>query len=1406
MNGHKLFRKTVAWSLIAAMLNPAMMVPALARDTDIYLSVTTGSSTAEPNVLFVLGTNDRMNIAEPWREYPGAYDSHAEYLWNDLTIIGNTEVTAESASAISDAAVPVNPFSPWGTWDGSTLAARQALWNAVKTYANNTESGDPGPRKVFRNYFNDFSWLYWLPAGTATTDLRLSSVTFNRFRAGPANYTAGTRGGVTFPPTAPTSPYNYSTTNNYAGYNYCAQVNTAATSPLIPSTIMAPTAAPQNAGVWLNQQWVRWNPYMDLATVGNSGYPGSSTVTNTYYRGYLDSSAPPPTNGFPVQPVVAAQHLGPPHRDSLNNTTFVSTGQTGLPIRIQRTGITAPTTPPDGWHSYAGWEDVKADFGGYYHQQFVYNGLGSTGYPYSCTLAGATCTLAGSYAVLQTVLGWYGVSTQIGGTWPFTAWKGNRDSSPAFGSETGTPAYYDVTSACNPNTGPSAAGTCISMNFGGSSAQNATWTLTCGYTPGYREYDAAGTLRSSGGSCSPRPTGATATCSDPRTVGGGYSAPNLNCGDFAAPAGCAAPTTQTTFYTRSISTNCAASGTSSLTVATCQWSGRSNVYIEGQGYYYYGGTCIESGDTVITNGASRHCTISGVSTRVLNGVSQSYVYGPVTPAQFAAGTYANTGCGNSLAAATYTYGGTCSGGSKYEVSTTSQRTAAPPAAPSPNPTRTTTNPLTGCGFTGGTSLTIRGYADTFNRTCSNNESNVNQTCATRYGAACDNSTSNVTTGFPLNNTAVCPDATTSIVAIPATSASTYYFQAYKLNSTQNYMYHECLADGPAGSNPSSSYPTNHMRTFGTAANLSITGAVNTNLTQAYTTQSAGSRVADDAAKRIDVYSVNYLNWRFGAKACRDTSGNLITSGTIPADATCNPIARKTRLQVAKDALSALVQTTNGVRFGLMVYNKTQACAATDGAIGMTQGTIATGTNQLTVTDPAAFIATNQISVVGAGPSGGTLNTTVSSIAGNVYTLANNASTSVSGATVLARAAGFPNANLLTVVDPTPFNAGSAITVKGAGPAGADLNTTIDSVSGNVYTLHDNASMGLSNGVVQANPCSAGNINDGGNVAYAIRRMGSDSSDTPAYGNRQSLVTAIQAVVASSRTPLTETLYEAYRYFAGRTPVWGTSNLPASSGTVSGQRETTVGTNIDPPNAYSSVFVLKSNGTYNSPMLNNPTVASPAACQKNFVVMITNGQAEEDSAANAAIKTMRWDNPGLGTTISPVTANDTNQPHGTQYDQIPATGTGPPLGPTDLAGTTNDGGYIWLDELAYFMANADVSQGAANFSGESGSDTLLGRQSVITYTIGFAGISAPVVQNAASVSSGMYYIAQNAQQLQAALTDAIVAIRDWNPTSASATVPISALNRAESSTDVYLAFFGPSPTQAWQGTTKKYQLG
>lgn len=1286
MNKKTLFKKAVAWSLIASMINPATFGPAFARDSDIYLFTPSGTSTAEPNILFILGTNDRMNVAEAWREYdPLVYDSHAEYLWNDINIISPAEVLTENANAISDAAPPVNPFSPWGTWSGALNTDRRALWQATLAYANGTQPGDPGPRTTYRNYWLG-SWYYWAPTGTATTDPKLWSVSFNRF-LGFVQTVPGARGGVTFPATTA----NYNGANDFRSSNAC----TASLTQLEPSTIFAPTGRAQNAGYMLNQQWVRWEQYLGLAAINNPAlnYPGNNTTANgatantssnpsvtTFLRGYVDGVSGAPTNTVGAEPTNV-------YRDSNGGNI----GSQGLPIRRQRgplaalPAVTNPTNTPDGVRSYAGWTDPKADMGGFVF--WSWTATSTAGYYYPQTVLAA---LRGVYGY---GLGAAGLAAVPAGTLAneqFAAWLGNRDGAPAFGSMVGVPGYYDTTvTSCNPASGPSVANKCIQFSSGASTYQIQQSCTPMGAVR--KEIDASGTTRftQAAGACNP--TG-SASC----YVNGVLQGSLAPCTAVGTTTPICNLLTDPNFFTTAIAANCGYTGGTVVNVGTCQWTGRQSVYIEGQGTYFYGGTCGESGYNSTSPNSS--CAVGGGglapgvynASKVLNGVAQTDVIGPYpSPAP---GTGPTTlGCVNTVAAGSYRYGGTCSGGQVYQMPTfnNSQTPGSLPVPPVPSATPggppaarqligSASNPVGSraavCAApSGGTSLNIRNMgAQTYNRTCNNNYSNVNS-CLGWYGTQCQ----------PFSTpSANCQTPVTNTVTAGATGQ---WYQAYQLQATgPTGFVHECLADSAANNGAANTYPTSYMRVFGTAYNAASTPNATTGITQAYTTGGGAQQYTVDATKNIDVYSTNYLNFLYGAKACRDSAGNLLTTGPIstpPAGATCSPIARKTRLQVAKDALSALVATTNSVRLGLMVYNKTDT-------------------------------------------------------------------------------------------------------------------TTAD---------------------------------EGGNIVYAIRRMGDSASDTPAYNNRASLISAIQGVTASSRTPLTETMYEAYRYFSGRTPVFGTLATAAQvGGAVSAGRETTVGTNIDPVNPYGNTFVINNvTGKYNSPMMNNPNVAAPANCQQNYIVMITNGQPEEDYSANAAIKTMAYAS-ATGATVSPRTDFDTNgsTPNNAgapDYRQIPtvAGGVAPPYGPTDAAGTVNDGGYVWLDELSYFLSSADVSPGAANYQSEysncaspSGThicdtptttDLISGRQSVITYTIGFAGVSAPVVQNAANVAGGTFYIAQNAQQLQAALTATFTSIVSYDATTAAVTVPISSLNRGVNSTDIYLAFFAPSVSSTWAGTVKKFQL-
>ena len=1141
MNPILRLRKTLAWVLIVTLANPfGAFSPAFARDTDIFLATAYSSTTAEPNVLVVLDTSDSMNIPEPWREYAGAYDSHVEYLWNDIGVIGNSETASENLNRISTSVPPTAPISVWGTWAGATLADRRALWTAARDYANATEPGDPGPRREWRNYA-DANWLWWLPAGTAETDLRLSSMSLNRF-AGGTRVVGGTRGGI-----------NFGSTSDVSSFNQCG----TSISQLTPSTVFAPSSQPRNAGHFRNQQWQRWERFLALDNSRVAAYPltaptmtGGRTIASGSGTGNVNASNVATATDYAFTPgltipTVVRDNTGA----SLNFGNNAQPGSQGHPVRTRIDGGTFNAV--DAGDSRAGWSNLRADAGGYTYVSLV-----------------NSWTDTQRQQVLQQL---YGV-TQTSAEARWRLYKG-RNTDVADGSlNFGTPAYYNtpaipgsMTSGSNtltldahnhqfltgnivvvPRAGTAGAPLVGQVTaVGGTGNRTVTLsvaaaTSTGGPVPVTRHIRFnAGTAASCTRTCnnsvaataaspSTDATGASfswrpnsSTCVDGGTSGSG-------CGSVT-PAACGGPTNNNNYTT--------------VAYSGCSWSGRTAVPVEGVGTYFVGGQC------------TGNCTSR---------------FPDACPAS---GTPAGSNFCNNTATASQTINGVL---------------------------RTNVTLNTG-GNGSGSFCSNRGNVS---RSCSARpDPSGGSTCS--YGRTCNNVTA-------------------------LASVSTTDLAVFNLVATDTHLVHECRADNGTAANPSSGSMTNATnRTFATAwaATSSTTGT-----TAPYTPSNPGA-----SYPAVDVYSTNYLNWKYGPKGPNG-----------------HPIGRKTRLQIAKDALTDLVSTTDGVRFGLMVFNRTRT----------------------------------------------------------------------------------------------------------------DLT------------------------------------NDGANVAYAMRRMGSNTTD-PDTANRTTLNNAILSTTAAARTPLTESLYEAYLYFAGRTPQWGTDTTTALVGgtAVSTGRDTSaVCTAVGPG--------CPSIGVYRSPMLNNPNTTTPAGCQKNFVILLTDGGPEHDFSANTiaggrGVRNMTWVGTPGGV-VSPRTGPDETNAN-TTTDQFEVSAS-TPFGPTDLAGTSVDGGYVWLDELAYFMSRADISPGAQNFTGETSTDLLQGRQSAITYTIGFAGANSPVLQNAAQKSGGQFYIAEDSEQLAAALLNALVSIRDWNPTVSAPTVPISALSRTQNSTDVYLAFFRPTTTQRWNGTVKKFMLG
>lgn len=1397
-NEHSMSRKPwqrgLVWTLIAALANPAFTLPmamystsASARDTDIYLSAENAGTTAETAIMLILDTSDSMNTPEPWREYPeDEYDSHVEYLWNDVSTgdwsssgrsiynigctkgrnspspaiactdesdanndtppsegtphlpmgyfapaqkytdsdITNLQTAVNLADGVKTAAISTetsskplaesavalalsvcpgdsnletaqseiqastltphvnhvasvidamnnalasctydddsNPATsevprpevtaagtPVNTWASHFYAAEDAIdtWSAAVTafndagssntqakadrksmkkgaewYAKLSETLDPGPRYVYRNYGNNGNWVWWVPSDSALwnlpsgassiaeNDKRLRSNAFNRFAVGSRVSAFGSTNGGNNPVTRAGTNYgnidDFSNSNKNAttrklqegNYNKCV----SSMNEIMPSTVFAPGPYPRNSGKWEGQRWMRYDRFRGLdSSFSTAASINSSNGVDVY----------PPASPITVTPPVSS--LSSSYPGVVANLT---TGLSGGANPQGRVGVTrSPSANPPASStdmnfgnqvmdnflqpirkakadSYAGWADVRADMGGYNFMGYV-NGMN-----YSAT--------AGSGS-LNEVLSYYldsGATTcNSTATCRYTAWKGNRDgyyagngaggagsavSGVNIGNSTGTRAYYDV------------AGTVAHNSTSGTSACTRICTSTA--LPSQNERD----------------FGANTTALD-ATFASGNSGTNLYAYDS-----CTQPSTNGwkdgSTVVSTLPGTCSAAACSFSNSANfnrlnnfgCAWTNRLSKYVEGKGTLYYGGTC--SGTT-----KGELNLVKGETPALANGT-----------ASCEQPTSGNTATANWVGSYT----------------------------------------IDGVLYTNVT----QGIAGT----CAD-KSDTTQNCGTRNNpTACTYSTNATASGGTSTSTYACPDRTGTYGG----STISYTYGVYNRNGNDDYMIHDCVADnGKAADsmvslyNPGGSYLNEVPRTFNVGWNSNTTNSPSTGTLSTSTTNTsawaasysnASHAVEDDNDKHINTYSTNYLNWKFGAKICRSggKNGPIITSGAMPADAVCRPIGRKTRLQIAKDALNNLIDDAHGMRFGLTVFNKLP---------------------------------------------------------------------------------------------------------------------------------HDNDQ-------------NAMNGSQGANVVFPISPMGSETS--PNTANREQLKNIINWLEAKGATPLTEATYEAYRYFRGEAPYFGTNAaISANSGATAVTAVGGVGGVADGAAAQlastDDLYKATWDGTkYKSPMLSNPDASSPAKCQKNYVLLISDGGPEKDGSADTLVQSLTQGPPYLVSTNAAAQSTTT-----TQFEKA----SGVPYGPADRAFPSN---YAWLDELTYFMAHGDMSPG-----GGSGADAITSVQAVGTYAIGFAGGSSEVLKHAAACGQigrpgdgcgsmgSQYYDANDAKELGDALRSVLASIRDWNATTSAPTVPISAYNRSESADDVFLAFFGPKQSQGWDGTVKKFKI-
>ncbi|PCJ85404.1 MAG: hypothetical protein COA54_11140 [Thiotrichaceae bacterium] len=215
--------------------------------------------------------------------------------------------------------------------------------------------------------------------------------------------------------------------------------------------------------------------------------------------------------------------------------------------------------------------------------------------------------------------------------------------------------------------------------------------------------------------------------------------------------------------------------------------------------------------------------------------------------------------------------------------------------------------------------------------------------------------------------------------------------------------------------------------------------------------------------------------------------------------------------------------------------------------------------------------------------------------------------------------------------------------------------------------------------------------------------------------------ALNAMTAGGVTPLSESFYEAVMYMKGGAVDYGNSSSPVNS-----------------------VATSQSGGSYISPITNE--------CQKNFVVLLTDGDPVSDSVSSARLNNIE---PGLTCTGN------------------------------------------CLDEIAKSVGSNDQNL------------TLDDNQVISTFTIGFAN-SNPLLQAAADESlaetgTGERFFADNATSLASSLNSIVVNVYETDTSFSSPAVSVNAFNRSTHLDDLYFTLFQPSIGPRWAGNLKKYKL-
>ena len=179
-------------------------------------------------------------------------------------------------------------------------------------------------------------------------------------------------------------------------------------------------------------------------------------------------------------------------------------------------------------------------------------------------------------------------------------------------------------------------------------------------------------------------------------------------------------------------------------------------------------------------------------------------------------------------------------------------------------------------------------------------------------------------------------------------------------------------------------------------------------------------------------------------------------------------------------------------------------------------------------------------------------------------------------------------------------------------------------------------------------------------------------------------------------------------------------------------------------------------------------ASPieSSCQSNFLVLMTDGQANRNNDATV-------------TTAESLTGTSCTESGSWDNDD-------------------GEAGQTCGTELTRWLNGTDQST------------TVPDKNLVSTHTIGFAlqtnNAAKQFLSDMATVGGGKSYDAKDASQLANAFNNILQEVLSTNTTFVNTTAPVNSFNRQDNKDQLYFSLFRPSESDRWVGNLKRYRFG